>query len=149
MVVEEAIMIVATALFAAWALWLLFRRYQIQAQARMQRTETFNRMIDKFSTSTELVDFLQTETGRKFLEDPVASHVHPMTNVRRSIQGGAILFVLGGAMFVNALRLRGETDINFVREAMGMNYWGTIFVACGVGLLVAAGLSHALAKRWR
>jgi hypothetical protein len=149
MVVEEAIMIVAVPVFAAWALWLVFRRYQLQVQARMQRTETFNRMIDKFGTSSEFVDFLQTETGRKFLEDPATSPAHPMAGVRRSIQGGTILFVLGGALFVNALRLRGETDINYVRQAMGLNYWGTIFIGCGVGLLVAAALSHALAKRWR
>jgi hypothetical protein len=148
MIIEEAIMMVTVPALAGWVLWLVFRRYQLHVHARVQRTETFNRLIDKFGTAKEFVDFLQTDAGQKLLEDPIAPRVSPMASVRRFVQGGIVLLGLGGALLLNATRLRGETDINFVREAMGMNYWGTIFLGGGAALMVAAMVSYVLAKRW-
>ena len=148
MVTEDAILITVMPLLAGWVLWLLFKRHQLHVRARMQRNETFDRLIDKFGTSREFVEFLQTETGRKLLEDPLAEPVHPMARARRFVPGGVILIALGGAFFVNALRYRGMTDINFVNEAIGLNNWGTIFVSGGAALLVIALLSHLMARRW-
>jgi hypothetical protein len=148
MMIEEVVMLVMVPVFAGWVLWLVFRRYQLQTQARVQRTETFNRLIDRFGTAKEFVDFLQSDAGRKILEDPIAPRVQPMSSVRRFIQSGIILLGLGGALLLNALRLRGESDINYVREAMGMNYWGTIFLGGGVALMIVAVVSYFLAKRW-
>jgi len=148
MMIEEVVMMLVVAALAAWVLWLVFRRHQLQVQARLQRNETFNRLIDKFGTAKEFVDFLQTEAGRKFLEDPIAPPVHPLTSVHRFVQGGIVLLVLGGALLVNALRLRGETDINYIHQAMGLNYWGTIFLGGGAALLIVATVSYFLAKRW-
>jgi hypothetical protein len=148
MIIEEAIVMVMGPLLIGWVLWLVFRRYQLQAHARVQRTESFNRLIDKFGTAKEFVDFLQSDAGRKLLEDPITPPANPMSSVRRFIQGGIILIALGGALLLNATRLRGETDINFIREAMGMNYWGTIFLGGGVALMIVAAVSYFLAKRW-
>jgi len=149
MVVEDAIMIVTIPALAGWVLWLVFRQYQLRTKARMQRTETFNRLIDKFGTAKEFVDFLQTDAGRRFMEDPLASPAHPMTSVRRFLQGGIILTVLGGALMLNALRLRDQTDINYINQALGLNYWGTIFIGGGIALMIVAAVSYRLAQRWR
>ncbi|HEU4365939.1 MAG TPA: hypothetical protein VFT13_10810 [Candidatus Krumholzibacteria bacterium] len=148
MVLEDALLIVVIPPLAGWVLWLLFKRHQLQTQTRLRRNETLNRLIDKFGTSKEFVDFLQTEAGRKFLEDPLAESVHPAARVHRFVLGGVILIALGGAFFVNALRYRGMTDINFINEAIGLNNWGTIFTSCGVALLVIALLSYLMARRW-
>ena len=148
MIVEEVVMMLAVAGLAAWVLWLLFKRHQLHAQARLLRSETFNRLVDKFGTAKEFVDFLQTDAGRKFLEDPIGPPVHPLTSVRRFVQGGVVLLVLGAALLVNALRLRNETDINYIQQAMGLNYWGTIFLGGGAALLIVAVVSYVLAKRW-
>jgi hypothetical protein len=149
MVVEDAIMIVMIPALAGWVLWLVFRHYQLRIAARTQRTETFNRLIDKFSTAKEFVDFLQSDAGRKFMEDPLASPAHPLTSVRRFLLGGIILTVLGGALMLNALRLRGQTDVNYINQALGLNYWGTIFVGGGIALMIVAAVSYQLARRWR
>jgi hypothetical protein len=148
MIAEEMVLMIAVTLLAAWILWLVFRRFQVQTHARAQRTETFNRLIDKFGTAREFVDFLQSEAGRKVLEDPIAPAADPRSSVRRFVQCGIILLGVGGALLLNALRLRDQTDINFVREAMGLDYWGTIFAGGGVALLIVAIVSHFMAKRW-
>jgi hypothetical protein len=148
MIAEEVVMMVAVAALTAWILWLVFRRYQVQTVARAQRTETFNRLIDKFGTAKEFVDFLQSDAGRKVLEDPIAPPADPKTSVRRFVACGIILLALGKALLLNALRLHGQTDINFVREAMGLNYWGTIFVGGGAALMLVAVVWYFMAKRW-
>jgi hypothetical protein len=148
MIVEEVVLMVAVTALTAWILWLMFRRYQVQTHARAQRTETFTRLIDKFGTAKEFVDFLQSDAGRKVLEDPIAPPADPRRSVRRFVQCGIILLGLGSALLLNALRLRDQTDINFVREAMGLNYWGTIFAGGGAALMIVAIVSYFMAKRW-
>ncbi|HEU4928567.1 MAG TPA: hypothetical protein VFU38_01955 [Candidatus Krumholzibacteria bacterium] len=148
MIVEEVVLMVAVTALTAWILWLVFRRFQVQTNARAQRTETFNRLIDKFGTAKEFVDFIQSDAGRKVLEDPIAPPADPKTSVRRFVASGIILLAVGKALLLNALRLRGQTDINFVREAMGMNYWGTIFVGGGAALILVGIVSYFMAKRW-
>jgi hypothetical protein len=64
------------------------------------------------------------------------------------VLGGFILTALGGAFVLNALRYRGMTDPNYINEAIGLNNWGTIFISCGVALLVSAIVSHAMSRRW-
>lgn len=147
MIIEEVVMMVTVPALAGWVMWLVFRRYQLHVQARVTRTETFNRLIDKFGTAKEFVEFLQTDAGRKLLEDPIAPPVSRMSSVSRFVQSGIILLGLGSALLLNANRLRGETDINFIREAMSMNYWGTIFLGGGVALMIVAMVSYFLAKR--
>ena len=97
MILEELVLMVAVTTLTAWILWLVFRRFQVLTHARAQRTETFNRLIDKFGTAREFVDFLQSDAGRKVLEDPIAPPTDPRTSVRRFVQGGIILLGLGPA----------------------------------------------------
>jgi hypothetical protein len=149
MIVEELVLMIAVTALTAWILWLVFKRFQVQTHARAQRTETFNRLIDKFGTAKEFVDFLQSDAGRKVLEDPIAPSADPRSSVRRFVACGIILLAVGKALLLNALRLRGQTDLNFVREAMGMNYWGTIFVGGGAALILVGILSYFMAKRWK
>ena len=148
MMVEEVVLMISVTALTAWILWLVFKRFQVQTVARAQRAETFNRLIDKFGTAQEFVDFLQSDAGRKILEDPLTPRPDPKTSVRRFVASGIILIALGKALLLNALRLRGQTDINFVREAMGLNYWGTIFVGGGAALMLVGVVWYFMAKRW-
>ena len=149
MIAEELVLMIAVTALTAWILWLVFKRFQVQTVARAQRTETFNRLIDKFGTAKEFVDFLQSDAGRKVLEDPIAPAGNPMASVRRFVACGIILLALGKALLLNAIRLHGQTDINFVREAISLNYWGTIFVGGGAALILVGIVSYFMAKRWK
>jgi len=148
MVFEDVILIAVAPLLAGWVLWLLLKRHQIHVEAGTRHNEAFSRLIEKFGTAKEFVDFLETDAGRKLLDDPLAGSGHPAARARRYVFGGVLLMAVGGAFFVNALRYRGMTDINFVNEAIGLNNWGTIFVSCGAALLVISAASYLIARRW-
>lgn len=147
MVIEDVVLIVVAPLLAGWVCWLLFRRHQLHVQVRMRRDETLRLLIEKFDTGPEFVDFLASDAGRRLLEDPIGPPANPAARTHRFMAAGVVLIALGGAFFVNALRYRGMTDINFVNEAIGLNNWGTIFVSGGGALLVAAALTHLMTRR--
>jgi hypothetical protein len=63
---------------------------------------------------------------------------------RRSIS----ISSLGTGFLLNAMRLAGARDFNDIGEAADMKYWGTAGIALGIGLLIAAAVSWAMARRW-
>jgi hypothetical protein len=147
MLIEDIIAMIGFGLLAAWVLWLLFRRQQIQTRARLQRLETFDRLVAKFGSAQELVDFLETPAGRRLMEDPVPAGPTPQASIRRYLSGGVVFLFLGAASLVNAARIAGETDINYVRQALDLNYWGTLMLALGLALLLVAGLTHLMTRQ--
>lgn len=146
MMTEDSLMMILVTLLSAWVLWLLFRSHQSRTKVRLQRNETFRHLIDKFAAADEFVAFLKSPEGQALIEEP-ATGSDPLPRVRRQIQVAIILLVLGGAQVLNAMRLRGLTDANYVNNALGMKYWATIFVAGGIALLLVAWVSYRLTAR--
>ncbi len=77
---DEFFLIIIIVLLAGIVLWYLLQRKNTLAKARLSRAEAINRLIDKFATAKEVTEFLETEQGKKFLEDPVP----PAENPRQS-----------------------------------------------------------------
>lgn len=128
--------------------WFLMHRMNTRAKTRLARVESVNRLIEKFSSAREVIEFLETEQGKKLLEDPLPASDNPKNRVLRFIQFGVVLVFVGIAFFANAYHLSAETDINFVRQAMDQRFWGVFALAAGLGLLVVALLVNLLAKKW-
>ena len=148
---EETIMFIAIIVLAGWVLWLLFRRYQLSAQARLQRTEAFNKLIDKFATVKEFEEFSQTTEGKKLLADPVTPLPNPLSKILRFLQAGILFIVIGCAYFINANRWKDMTEAtnpNYYHQMMDSNYWGTLSMLLGVGLVIVAGVSYVFVRRW-
>ena len=145
---DEFFFIIIIILLAGIVLLVLLQRRNTSAKARLSRAEAINRLIDKFATAKEVTEFLETEQGKKFLEDPVPPAENPRNRILRFLQFGVVFVFVGIAFFMNAYRLGFETDVNFLREAMEQRFWGTFCVAIGLGLLVVALLTSTLIKRW-
>jgi hypothetical protein len=129
-------------------IWLIFRVHKSRTQLRLARAEAYSRLLEKFSSTKEFSDFLQTEQGRQFVEDPLPAPKSGLTRILRLVQTGVIIFAIGIAFFLNAYRLRDVPDPNYYHQAMDSRFWGIFGVTIGVGLLVTAALSYVIAKRW-
>jgi len=145
---EETYMMLGVAVLVGWLLYLLFRRFQVNAEARMKRTDAFNKLVEKFSTAKEFTEFLQTENGKKFIEDPLPKPPNPLGKVLRFLQAGVLFVMIGFAYWINAERLKSATDENYVHQMMDSNYWGTLAIFIGLGLIVVAGISFVLTRSW-
>jgi hypothetical protein len=113
-----------------------------------QRIDSFNRLIEKFGTAREFIEFAQTPQGKKLLEEPAAPRPNPLNKILRYLQAGVIFIMVGVGYYINAVRLAGLTDIPFVFERMHAYYWSTISLCLGVGVLIVAGITYIFVQRW-
>ncbi|MBN1566697.1 MAG: hypothetical protein JXA73_02545 [Acidobacteria bacterium] len=107
--------------------------------SRLQElVEMRKRLLDKFSSGTELSEFLATPQGQSFLKDQEigATDRSPKGKMISSVGAGIILVMLGAAFFVL---------MNLERDLI---YPGAILVALGLGFLIAAAISYQLYKKW-
>jgi hypothetical protein len=128
--------LVPIALFAMIVLLVAFsykfKRARIQEQGELRK-----RLLDKFSSGTELIEFLATPQGQNFLKDQEPSTQRsPKMRIIASIGAGIVLVLLGGAFF------------GLMYQKHGFVFPGTILTALGVAILVAAAISYRLYKKW-
>jgi hypothetical protein len=139
--------VVAWTALSAWVAWLVYRRSVRGAEERARNHAVVERILDRFTSADELLAFVRSDEGKQLLYGRTGA-ANPRRSVLRFVQAGIIVFSLGIAFLVNAMRLAGERDINFIRKVEDLRYWGTAAVAVGAGLLVVAAVSYLMARRW-
>lgn len=137
--------IVIVAVVVAWIAWLVYRRSLRAAEERARDYAVMERILDRFTSNDELMAFVRSEEGRLLLYGRTVA-ANPRRAVLRFVQAGIVVVSLGAAFLANALRLSGESDINFVRKVEDLRYWGTAAVALGIGLLITAAVSHRMIR---
>ena len=116
-------------------------------EERTRSHAVVERVLDRFTSAEELLAFVRSDEGKQLLYGRKGTPEARRT-VIRFVQIGILVFSLGVAFLANAMRLAGETDINFIRKVEDLRYWGTASLAVGLGLLIVAALSHFMARRW-
>lgn len=121
--------------FLSFILWLVARA----REARMrQRSEERSRLLERFSSSQELTEFLSSEAGARLLGK--AEPGHPMRSIAGTVMAGIITFFAGiGFLFVSGELPRGDAD--------GFLIPGILGVMAGIGILISAFVSTVLYKR--
>ena len=105
-------------------------RYQAEVQARL---------IDKFGTGPEFVQFLDSPQGRKFLgEIESAPKVRTQDRMLSGIRNATVLSFLGAAFVLLSL---------FTYER-GMIFPGLLLLALGLGYLASVILTKRLSREW-
>ncbi|HVP07818.1 MAG TPA: hypothetical protein VMS71_08255 [Candidatus Acidoferrum sp.] len=141
MLIKKLVIVGGILLLIGFWLYLRFRRWQLWRDALEQRSEAFNRLLEKFGTAREFLDFLQTENGRRLFEDPLLLGGHPILRVLGFVKWGIISFVLGLVPYFAILL--GVSDIGAIGKELGI-----ALMLLGVGLLLVAVVTHYLAGRW-
>ena len=128
-------------LFAiAWIVWVITSNVRRRKIAEMQK-DLHTRLLEKFSTSQELLEYLKSEAGRKFLEGATIERARPFGRILGSIQSGLALLLAGAALLFLHNRLpESLADVTLV--------FGTLALALGVGFVLSAGVSYWLSKSW-
>jgi hypothetical protein len=142
-------MVIVITIFTA--LVLIFRF--IFESRRWNRTfkmqsEVHSRLIDKFSTSQELAAYMETEAGRRFLEAaPISTGAsagpfvpNVVARVLTPLQIGFVMVLLGIGFLL--LRNVGDKD-----TAESMLITGTVMLMPGIGFILSAGATWAVAHR--
>jgi hypothetical protein len=153
--VLEGLMIVSMFTLCAFALgWFIRTIIEQRRWNRLSRTqsEVHNKILDRFSTSEELIAYVRSPAGTKFLESaPIPLHAEqvtqnmPVTRMLWSIQFGVI--VIAGA--IGLLLMSGRLDPESSKEIFGL---GMVAFCVGAGFVASAVISLILSRRlgvWR
>lgn len=131
------IVIPSLCLMIGWLAWMLTRTNHLKTQARI---ELHRRLLEKINSAQEVVQLVQTEEGRQFLEALAMEQTNTLEQILGSVQKGVILTMVG----LGALSLR-----LFFPTGFGVFIVIGIFVgAVGLGFLVSSGVAYRLSKSW-
>jgi hypothetical protein len=153
--IAEMIAVVSGFSIAGFVLVWLVRTWVDQIRwSRMARTqaEVHNKILDRFASGPELIEYVKSSAGTKFLESaPIPVHAEkttlsaPTNRVMWSIQLGIIVAAGGLGMLLVSFRL--DPDAGRALFAIG-----AIAFCIGVGFMVSAAVSIMVSKRlglWR
>lgn len=129
-----------------WLIRLFLENRRWNRVLRLQ-TEMHTKLIDRFSSTQELLSYVGTDAGRHFLEaSPIAleaRQTEPMPNavarVLTPLQVGLVLTLLG----IGLLMLRHSLP----EAAPPLLVFGTVALMPGLGFILSAGISWILAGR--
>jgi len=108
------------------------------------QTETHNKLMERLASSQEVIAYMESEAGKRFLEstpfqiENAQSSAFPYSRVLWSAQIGVIILIVGVAF----VWLQGRIPDN----AQALLVFGTLSLALGVGCLLSAGFSYMLSK---
>lgn len=134
---------------ASGVLWLIKSMIDHRRWSRMSKiqTEVHNKVLDRMQSNEDLLAYIQTPAGKRFLEsapiqmDSPRSIGAPFGRILWSAQAGAVLTVLG-----LGITLVSQTTLEEVAAPLAA--MGAIVGALGVGFLVSAVLAYALTRRF-
>lgn len=111
-----------------------------QLQVTKMQAEMQTRLIEKFGTSEELVAYLGSPAGQKFVESTTIERRNPFGRILGSIQAGLVLSLAG----IGFLFLQGH----WPEVEEGFLFLGVMGLALGIGFLLSAAAAYFLSKSW-
>ena len=148
--VLEGLSVFAVFVLIAFALgWTIRTLIEQKRWSRLTKTqsEVHNKILDRFSTSAELLDYIRTPAGTKFLESaPIPLHAEaapqnaPLSRVIWSVQLGVVV----AAASLGILLVSGRFEKEAAQEMFAL---GMIGVCIGAGFIASAVVSIFLSRR--
>jgi hypothetical protein len=137
-------------LIASGLLWLIKTLIDQRRWSRLSKiqTDVHTKILDRFSSNEDLLAYIQTPAGRKFLESaPInveapRSIAAPLGRILWSAQAGAVLTVLGAG-----ISLVSRTTLEEIAGPLAA--LGAVVIALGIGFLVSAFLAYTLTRRFK
>lgn len=129
---------------AAWVIGTVVRAFRDRANWQT-RADLYTRLLDKFGSSAEFVDYLQSDAGRQFFEELPVQVSSTTSRILNSIQRGIILVLLGVGLLILG---------NIFDKSLGGDLYivltvsGTVGLMVGAGFLISTGISYYLSKSW-
>lgn len=114
------------------------------------QTEVHTKLLDRFTSNEDLMAYIQTPAGKKFLESapisveaeaPSRSIGAPFSRIFWSVQAGTVLLLTGiGLQYVGHRQQWEEV-------AQPLSSMGILVVAIGLGFIISAAASYFLSRR--
>jgi len=132
--------------FLAWLLKTLIE-YRRWAQVSKVQTDAHSKLLDRFTSHEDLLAYIQTPAGRRFLESAPVLEAGPRTmnapigRVLWSAQAGMVLAFAGlGLNFVS-----GSVNPDVSQPLFVV---GVLAISLGIGFVVSAAVAYMMSRRF-
>lgn len=132
------IALLGSLIFYGWVVWAIIEWRKLKHKGKLQ-----DKFIEKFNTAPELNNFLQSDSGSKFLDFLTIEGRGPKAKLLSSVSKGIILSILGIAFLFIGPILSEQTEGVKIFQAVGI-----VTIALGIGFLVSTFVSYQLSKKW-
>ena len=121
--------------------FIVWTTSKTRARVTEMRTAFQTRMIDKFSTAAEFVDFAKTPEGQRLIQGSSTGPTQ-QTKIFAALRTGIVLSSLGVGLLLLGFIGRLED------AAAAAGIVGTIMLSLGLGFLLSAFVSRKLLRAW-
>jgi hypothetical protein len=152
---ETAELLAGIAAFVAFLIvtsvvvWVIRAIIENRRWNRVSKTQydVHSRLLERFATNEELLAYIQTPVGRRFLESgpaPVPGSAQPVSapfsRILWSVQVGIILLAAGGGLLMLSRKVQADAGVFFT-------VFGVLALTLGAGFMASGAASWALSKR--
>ncbi len=123
-------------LFFAWVVKLFFDWKRLKLKDSLN-----HKLMDKFGTSQDLVQFVEKDGGKTFLNSLVIPSINSRNQLLSSISKGVILTCLSIGLFIVAGMFTNDA-------AQFFKVIGILSIALGLGFIITTAVSYLLSKKW-
>jgi hypothetical protein len=134
-------------LVLVWAIKTLIEQRRWSRLSAIQ-TEVHSKLLDRFTSNEELLAYLQTTAGKRFLESaplPVEAGPRPMSapfgRILWSVQAGFVMVAVGIGFDLVSLRVAAAS-------AAPLYGIGVVALLVGIALLLSAGVFYVLSRKF-
>lgn len=134
---------------ASFLVWLIKTALDHRRWNRLSRiqAEVHGKLLDRFASNAELMAYVQTPSGQRFLESgpsPIQEEPRalaaPVSRILWSLQAGIVVAMGGLGMLIVSYRIPQEPGEFFM--AMGI-----LALALGAGFVISAGVAYLLSRK--
>jgi hypothetical protein len=135
---------------ASVLVWLLKTVLEYRRWLRLTRlqAEVHNKLLDRFTASEELIAYVKSPSGQRFLDaapltmdQPTRRMSAPVNRILWSLQAGFVLACAGGGLLIVSKRITQDEINQFVSVI------GVVVLAIGIGFTLSAAGAWLLSKR--
>jgi hypothetical protein len=134
---EDLVIVPAFLIFWGFVVWMIFTSVRHYKSTKLQ-ADIQNKLLDKFGSSQDLLNYVQSEAGKQFLHSLIVERRTPYGRILSAAQASVLLAFFGGALLFLRSRVSGAEE--------GFLVFGTLFLALGVGFACSAAASYFLSK---
>ncbi len=129
--------------------WLIRTMVDYRRWSRLAKvqTEAHTKLLDRFTANEDLLAYIRSPAGSKFLESsPISLDASPralsapLGRILWSLQGGLVVTALGIGLQVVSAQIAGDAS-------QPLKALGVLAIALGLGFLLSAILSFAISRR--
>jgi hypothetical protein len=128
-----------------WVLRIILENRRWGRTFKVQ-TEIYNKLLDKFTSNEELLNYVRTGAGKSFLESvsiPIDSRTQSsaaFSRVLTPLQIGVVVLMVGAGFLSLNRTFQDEPSLAIL---------GTLGVVLGIGFIVSAGMGWLLARHFQ